>query len=259
MDVVLVSLVVIGVGAFVVWKYLLQENQDRMPRHAQDPYDDVLMDIDEHESEAQTEFHQRGNRFIRRAKPVKESLLKENLFIERKFVNRLRKEPVNEATQQELLFEDPMQPAAIIGEEKIILLYIKAQLGLPFAGNALAKVLADEGFVFGELQLYHLMSHTRQPVISIANAVEPGLFDVKKMGDQTFPALAVFLRLPGPMPAVGAFDLMLQKTHNIAKALRGSMLDGSHSTLTQQTIAHLRGQMIEYEHKVQIAAARMHA
>ena len=245
MEVVLIGLVVIGLGAFLVWKFLLQEDDDRVSRHEDQYADDEALEQDEeHEAEGhgQPELHQRERPSAK----------------DRKFVNRLTKDVKKEEIQHELLFEDP-QAILPFGEEKIIVLFVKSPVGMPFAGAELASVLNQEGFVHGDMGIYHLHGPARQSVLSIASAVEPGLFDVKTMSHKTFPAIAVFLRLPGPMPPLKSFDLMLQKTHNIAKAMRGSMLDGTHSTLTQQTIAHLRGQMSEYQRKVQIAAARMHA
>jgi cell division protein ZipA len=77
-------------------------------------------------------------------------------------------------------------------------------------------------------------------VFSVVNMVKPGWFDPQAMHEFETPGISLFLQLPGPLAAIVAFDILVAEANALAEALGGSLQDASHSTLTQQTVQHLR-------------------
>ncbi|MDH5369661.1 MAG: cell division protein ZipA, partial [Gammaproteobacteria bacterium] len=92
-----------------------------------------------------------------------------------------------------------------------------------------------------------------QAVFSIANAVEPGFFDLSRLQSISTPGLAVFLQLPGPIECRKAFDNLLEISKRLSDALTGELCDENRSVLTQQTISHLKDKVENYRLKQQTA------
>ena len=90
---------------------------------------------------------------------------------------------------------------------------------------------------------------------SVANMMQPGVFDIDNMSDLATPGLVFFLTLPGPEDMMKAFDYMLETAQAVARNLKADVLDESRSALTQQTIEHSRQQIRELERR-QLARAR---
>ena len=89
----------------------------------------------------------------------------------------------------------------------------------------------------------------------LANAVEPGTFDLDTMEDKTFAGVTFFLKLPGPTDAIGALDKMLSICQRLAAELDGELKDEQHSVLTPQTMEHLRQRVQEFERRQRVPSA----
>ena len=123
--------------------------------------------------------------------------------------------------------------------EKIIAIHVAAPRGSTFSGADLLQVFEERGYRFGEHDIFHSI-HEDCTVFSIVNMVKPGWFDPQAMEEFDTPGISLFLQLPGPLAAIVAFDILVAEADALARALGGSLQDASHSTLTQQTIQHLR-------------------
>jgi cell division protein ZipA len=123
--------------------------------------------------------------------------------------------------------------------EKIIAIHVVAPRGSRFEGADLRRVFEERGYRFGEHNIYHSI-HEDRTVFSVVNMVKPGWFDPQVMHEFETPGISLFLQLPGPLAAIVAFDILLAEANALADALGGSLQDASHSTLTQQTVQHLR-------------------
>jgi cell division protein ZipA len=87
----------------------------------------------------------------------------------------------------------------------------------------------------------------------VANIVEPGTFDPDAMEGFSTPGLVLFLTLPGPFDAVRAFDAMVEAARSLANSLKGTVCDATRSVLTNQTIGHLREDIIDFQLRQRVA------
>ena len=158
---------------------------------------------------------------------------------------------------------DPDEPAEAAappdGEEKLIVLTVMAPDDAVFAGEALVPLLEECGLRYGEHRIYHRTLETRQGTVSlysVANIVEPGCLDREHMDDYTTPGVALFMQLPGPFDGLAAFEQMLHTARTLAERLGGHLLDSRRGDLTQQSIEHIREELVEYRRRARLAARR---
>ena len=86
----------------------------------------------------------------------------------------------------------------------------------------------------------------RDPVFSVANVMEPGVFDLAEMDELTTPGLCLFLRRPGPLRATVAFDLMLDVGSRLARATQAVLCDQQRCRLTVQATQALRERVVHF-------------
>ena len=95
---------------------------------------------------------------------------------------------------------------------------------LPVVNQATEKV----GLVYGHHNIYHRLADgpdAGEPVFSMANIKTPGSFDMGAMQSLETPAVAFFLTLPAPVPALEAWDTMLPIAERMAQLLDAVLLD----------------------------------
>lgn len=135
--------------------------------------------------------------------------------------------------------------------EEIVVLHVMAREGrLP--GKPLLEVLLSCGLRFGEMGIFHRYESNKPGALamfSMANAVEPGIFDIDAMDSQDFVGVSFFLMLPGPESARQALDAMLDSARRVAETLGAELRDAGHSALTPQSVEHLRQRIAEYERR----------
>lgn len=131
---------------------------------------------------------------------------------------------------------------------KIITLHVVAQPNTVIAGDRLLEVFERRGYHFGDMNIFHSM-HNGTTVFSIAKMVEPGYFDVNDMQSFETPGITLFLQLPGPVPADVSFEVLISEAFEMANELGATVLDGDRSTLSKQTLQHMREGIYEYMHR----------
>ena len=142
------------------------------------------------------------------------------------------------------------------GEEKIIVLHVTARQGETFHGADVLRVVETAGLGYGAMHIFHRYAQDHageQPVFSVANMVKPGWFERQAMERLTTPGLSLFMRLPGPVNGLAAFDEMLACARQLAQALGGEMLDERRSAWSRQTEVHTREQIQEYLRRRRLA------
>ena len=87
----------------------------------------------------------------------------------------------------------------------------------------------------------------RGPVFSMASIIKPGSFDMGTIRELETPAIAFFLTLPAPVPALDAWEKMLPTVQRMAELLDGVVLDDSRNALGRQRIAHIRDELRAYD------------
>ncbi len=141
------------------------------------------------------------------------------------------------------------EPAADVDAELIIINVLNRE-GRKLSGSELVELFLAAGLKFGEMNIYHARDPlTRTIKYSVANAVEPGTFDLSSMDEFETPGVTFFMHLPGAEPALDAFDQMLRTAETVARRLNAELRDENQSVMTQQTIAHCRSRITEFYRK----------
>ena len=83
----------------------------------------------------------------------------------------------------------------------------------------------------------------------MANAIEPGTFDLADLDSLRCPGMSFFLQLPGPDDAISAFEDMLEAARKVMGALGGELRDENMSVLSGQTAGHMRQRISDYSRR----------
>ena len=134
--------------------------------------------------------------------------------------------------------------------DKIVSLYVAARAGNILRGEDIVVAAEKTGMVFGHMSVFHRLlegHHERGPVFSMASIIKPGSFDMATIRELETPAIAFFLTLPAPVPALDAWEKMLPTVQRMAELLDGVVLDDSRNALGRQRIAHIRDELRAYD------------
>lgn len=137
-------------------------------------------------------------------------------------------------------------------ETKVYSLNVIARADQGFAGDNILPLLLGCGLRFGDMDFFHLSeAQGGTPTIqfSVANMMQPGVFDLENMDELSTQGLMFFLTLPGPPDMARAFDLMLETAHTVAHSLGGDVYDETRSVMTKQHVESLRQSIREFENK----------
>jgi len=131
---------------------------------------------------------------------------------------------------------------------KIVTLHVIAPRGQLFDGEQLLGLFEQRGYHYGDMNIFHSM-HQDKTVFSIAKVVEPGTFDINQISSFDTPGISLILQLPGPVAADVAFEVLISEAFDMANTLGGTVLDADRSTLSKQTVQHMREGVYEYMHR----------
>jgi len=134
--------------------------------------------------------------------------------------------------------------------EKIVTLYIAARAGEKLRGPDIIVAAEKTGLSYGHMNVFHRLVEghpERGPVFSVANIMKPGGFDMANIQSLETPAIAFFLTLPAPVPALDAWETMLPTAQRMAELLDGVVLDEQRNAIGRQRIAHLRDELRAYD------------
>ena len=136
------------------------------------------------------------------------------------------------------------------GRELLVVLTILAPEGRSLSGPVIREAFAAFDLGPDEHGMFHHYGNrgrsVREPVFSVANVLDPGVFDLDAMDELATPGLCLFLRRPGPLPAAVAFDLMLDVATRMARALEAVLCDDQRCRLTVQATQALRERVAHF-------------
>lgn len=153
--------------------------------------------------------------------------------------------PVEKADKPE-----PRKPAAL--PDVVLVINVVARDPAGFKGPALLQSLLESGLRFGDMDIFHRhesMAGNGEVLFSMANALNPGTFDLDDIDNCSTRAVCFFLSLPGPRHPKQAFDLMVAAARKLAHELGGDLKDEQRSVLTAQTIEHYRQRIVDFERR----------
>ncbi|PIE36791.1 MAG: cell division protein ZipA [Gammaproteobacteria bacterium] len=142
-------------------------------------------------------------------------------------------------------------------EPEMFVLNVVARDPAGFNGEDILHILLACNLRFGEMDFFHRHEQeTGRGTIqfSVANMMQPGVFDIDNMADLRTPGLVFFRTFPGPKNMMQAFDYMLETAKAVAKNLNGDVLDESRSMLTRQTLEHARSRIQDLERRLMAAS-----
>jgi cell division protein ZipA len=156
-----------------------------------------------------------------------------------------RRQRVEESEPVEI---DESSSAESAYTSKIVTLHVVAPPNSVLPGDQLLDTFERRGYHYGEMNIFHSM-HEGATVFSIAKMVEPGFFDINNPESFQTPGVTLILQLPGPVPADVAFEVLVSEAFEIGNELGATVLDERRSTLTKQTVQHMREGIYEYMHR----------
>lgn len=152
-----------------------------------------------------------------------------------------------------VIFELGSEQIAPAGEQLFIPLTLMGKTGrqingesIEHATRSLDMVLKDDGiyrFEIKDAQGY------RQPLLGLANILEPGTFTSETLTQISTPGLVLYLHLPAPIEAREAFDKLIEVGQQLEALLEAELCDETRSVLTRQTIGHLKEKVEAFRFK----------
>jgi cell division protein ZipA len=132
--------------------------------------------------------------------------------------------------------------------ERIVSLFLLASDHHIITGAELLQATVNTGMAFGEMNIFHRIPEgTETAIFSMANAAKPGHFERDEWNTFETTGVVLFMTLPGPLPALDAWDAMLATGRRMAEVLHAELLDEDRSPFTRQTEAQVREEMREYD------------
>ncbi|MDO9962643.1 cell division protein ZipA [Glaesserella parasuis] len=151
-------------------------------------------------------------------------------------------ESQSEAYQQNQIQEQSVQVEQVetieqTTEHNIITLYVVAPEGVQFQGNAIVQNLEMLGFHFGEYQIFHRhLDNPASPVLfSVANMMQPGVFDLARMEQFSTVGLVFFMHLPSVGNDLANLKLMIRTVESFAQSVGGFVLDEQHQIFNDES------------------------
>ncbi len=138
-------------------------------------------------------------------------------------------------------------------EPEIFMLNVVSRSTEGFRGEDILHILLACGLRFGDMEFFHRheLGAGRGPIqFSVANMMQPGVFDLDAMDDFRTTGLVFFVTLPGPDDMMKAFNYMLETAQTVARNLDGDVLDESRSVITRQTLEHSRQRIRDLERRL---------
>ena len=118
-------------------------------------------------------------------------------------------------------------------ERRIVGLRVVARNGERFTGSSVRQALQGEGFMHGDMQIFHRSTGDGRVLLSAASLTRPGSFDLATMDSLLYRGLNLFAVLPGPLTGRETVDKLLLTGHTIAQRLRGELQDSRGELLNE--------------------------
>ena len=143
-------------------------------------------------------------------------------------------------------------------DPEVFMINVVARSPQGFRGEDILHILLACDLRFGDMNFFHrheFKAGRGAIQFSVANMMQPGVFDIDNMAEFNTPGLVFFVTLPGPEDMMKAFDYMVETAQAVSRNLGGDVLDESRSVMTKQTLEHCRQQIRDLERRM-LAKAR---
>jgi cell division protein ZipA len=124
--------------------------------------------------------------------------------------------------------------------QPLAVFHLMAPKGKFFGGYDLLQALLSQGLRFGEMKIFHRFQdkNGRGPILfSLAQATEPGTFNIHHMGSLNCKGLTLFMQLSGCSGVDSErFSLMVDSLKALKKELGGQILDDEKKEVSHQAL-----------------------
>lgn len=158
-----------------------------------------------------------------------------------------------QVSQIEMSFDDEQNTSPEVEEldtERLLTLYVLPSGNDPFVGEFVIQALNGVGLQFGDMDIFHHFGagklKTEQPLFSVANMVEPGSFDLKRIERFSTVGLVFFLQLPASLDGAVSFELFLNTAQRLTESLAGVLYADPKTPLDSPRIEEMRKVAAEY-------------
>lgn len=169
---------------------------------------------------------------------------------------QLAGEPMMGPEQEIALPREPAGPPLGVRREahfdRIVTLHVMANDAGQFAGAELVVAAEKASLVHGDRGMFHRLVDGKPelgPIFSMVNRIAPGHFDLGKLKELQTPGVSLFLTLPGPLPALDAWERMLPAAQRLAELLHGTVFDEQMNALGRQRVASIRDELRAWDRK----------
>jgi cell division protein ZipA len=235
----LITIVILGVVR------ASKQKQPGAPRRSKEPF----MSMAQHDDGSDKMDEVGEPRIIRRApKPVL-NVAAEDSTAEAEFVKASEEvlpEPQTVIEAAPLFAAAPKQPVADKCALEVIVLNIIANPEHPYQGYELLQAMLAVGLRYGKWGIFHRHQELtgRGPILfSLASSVEPGTFDLAKMGSFSTPGLTLFMRIANLENPSLALEKLLAAAQQLVEELSGTVCDEKRYPLAVEKIALWREQV----------------
>ena len=159
--------------------------------------------------------------------------------------------------------ESPQSQIPVDIEPLVLSLSVLAGEDEYFSGTEVKEALEAEGIKYGAMQIFHFHDPAKtgaaeegDAVFSVANVLEPGIFELDKMGEMQTPGVMLFCQLPGPLAGERVLELMLDKGRGIAVRLHGHMCDDKRNPFTSQTKTYYQDRITAFNRELALARSK---
>lgn len=125
----------------------------------------------------------------------------------------------------------------------LLIIHLMSQQNERFLGYDLLHALLAAGFRFGDMSIFHRHEQNNGEglkLFSLASAIEPGTFDMNRMGSFSCPGLTLFMRLDGPEHNEDAFDLFIKTSEILREELNADLFGMDRKPLSPSHITQYR-------------------
>jgi cell division protein ZipA len=133
--------------------------------------------------------------------------------------------------------------AAARPEEKYIVINVLGEIH----GQPLLESLLSLGFTYGDMNIFHCQDKNGVAQFSLANAVEPGSFDLEKIDEMVTPGVTLFMRAHELEQPLACFHQMMNAGSRLAEDLASQLCDETRSVMTAQAIEDRSQDLQEYQ------------
>jgi len=169
-------------------------------------------------------------------------------------------QPASKLSQADMFPEDiqpPKVPAAAesadtaatdLAIDRVISMHVMANTQL-IQGRRLLELLLQFGLRYGDMHIFHRHEHPAgqgDVLFSMAQAVEPGTFNIETLERDLVPGVSFFMSLPGVKSTL-AFDLMVDTARRLAHELQAELLDAHSQPLSSADLEQWRDEVVAYE------------